>query len=151
MPQFDAASIVEPLEYTFAYKVGDTAVPGPSGVIAEPSDKQVGKFLRGLKDLMGGALKQMGIEDGADLTDPVQMMRALDDLEPDEYVKVEAQMAQMHAELCSGSPSKAQILALPLRRRRLFYAWLQQEALSPEAVPGGGNAQVTVLPSRAAG
>jgi hypothetical protein len=42
-------------------------------------------------------------------------------------------------------------MALPMRIRTIFYRWLQEEVMSPEAVSGGGNAQVTTLRSAAAG
>jgi hypothetical protein len=157
MPQFDALGVVEGLECKLKpYADFEETIP-------EPSDRQIGEFLKGLKELMSGALATMGIEEGVDLTDPAQMMTALDQLEPDKFVEVQDAMAGLHAALCGeetdaegsvtkpGKPSKAQILQVPMRRRNLFYQWLQGEVLSPEAAPGGGSAQVTVLPSRAAG
>jgi hypothetical protein len=157
MPQFDASGVVEGLECRLKpYADFDDVIP-------EPSDRQIGEFIKGLKALMSGALATMGIEDGLDLTDPAQMMKALDELEPDKFVEVQDGMAALHAALCGeetdpegtvtrpGKPSKAQILQVPMRRRNLFYQWLQTEVMSPEAAPGGGNGRVTVLPSRAAG
>jgi hypothetical protein len=157
MPQFDALEIVEGLECKLKpYANFEETIP-------EPSDRQIGEFMKGLKGVMSSALATMGIEDGLDLTDPAQMMKALDELEPDKFVEVQDQMAALHAALCGeetdpdgnvtkpGRPSKAQILQVPMRRRNLFYQWLQSEVMSPESAPGGGNAQVTVLPSRAAG
>lgn len=147
MPQFDAETIVDPIKLKL--------LPYVEGfdwtVIAEPSDRQIGEFLKGLKELMSGAMKTIGIEDGVDVTDPEQMMRALDDLEPDKFVEVQETMAALHAGLCSDCPSKEQLLKVPMRRRMALFNWLQGEVLNPEAAPGGGNAQVTVLPSRAAG
>jgi hypothetical protein len=145
MPQFDADAVVEGLECKLKpYADFEETIP-------EPSDRQIGEFLKGLKELMSGALKTMGIEEDVDLTDPGQMMTALDQLEPDKFVEVQDTMASLHAALCSGRPSKEQILLVPMRRRNLFYQWLQGEVMSPEAAPGGGSARVTVLPSRAAG
>jgi hypothetical protein len=145
MPQFDALEIVEGLECRLKpYANFEETIP-------EPSDRQIGEFMKGLKGVMSSALSTMGIEDGLDLTDPAQMMKALDELEPDKFVEVQDAMAELHAALCSGRPSKEQILQVPMRRRNLFYQWLQSEVMSPESAPGGGNAQVTVLPSRAAG
>lgn len=145
MPQFDAEGVVDVLQCKLKpYADFEEAIP-------EPSDRQIAEFLKGLKDLMSGALKTMGIEGNPDLTDPAQMMTALDELEPDKFVEVQDTMAQLHSALCSGRPSKEQILQVPMRRRNSFYQWLQGEVMSPEAAPGGGSAQVTVLPSRAAG
>jgi hypothetical protein len=144
MPQFDASGVVEGLECRLKpYADFDDVIP-------EPSDRQIGEFIKGLKTLMSSALKTMGIEDGLDLTDPGQMMKALDELEPDKFVEVQGGMAQLHSDLCSGRPSKEQILQVPMRRRNLFYQWLQQEVMSPEAATPAGNGQVRILP-RAAG
>ena len=156
MPQFDALGVVEGLECRLKpFADFEETIP-------EPSDRQIGEFLKGLKELMSGALKTMGIEEDVDLTDPAQMMTALDQLEPDKFVEVQETMASLHAALCGeetdaegnvttpGRPSRAQILAVPMRRRNLFYQWLQGEVMSPEAATSAGNAQVMSLP-RAAG
>jgi hypothetical protein len=156
MPQFDASGIVEGLECKLKpYADFEDVIP-------EPSDRQIGEFLKGLKTLMSSALTTMGIEGEVDATNPEQVMRALDDLEPDKFVEVMDAMAGLHAALCGeetgadgnvtkpGRPSKAQILAVPMRRRQMFYQWLQTEVMSPEAVTPGGNGQVLSLP-RAAG
>lgn len=144
MPQFDVSGVVEGLECRLKpYADFD-------GVIPEPSDRQIATFLKGLKTLMGSALTTMGVAEGTDVTDPDQMMKALDDLEPDKFVEVQDGMASLHADLCSGQPSKEQILAVPMRRRMLFFQWLQSEVMSPEAATPGGNGQVLSLP-RAAG
>lgn len=144
MPQFDAGSVVEPLECKLKpYTDFDDAIP-------EPSDKQVGVFLRGLREIMADARELSG----ADLTagtDPNEVVKALDVLDPEKFVEITSRWAALYADLCSGRPSKAQILAVPLRRRQLFYAWLQEEVLSPEAGPGAGNGQAPRLPLRAAG
>lgn len=147
MPQFDAAAIVEPIHVRLMpYADFDDD-------IREPSDKQLGEFLSALQKLMGGGgLAAMGISGGfIDTADPDAMLKAVEDLEPARFVEVMDDLAGMHARLCSGKPSKAQILAVPVRRRFALFAYLQGEVMSPEAAPGGGNAQVTVLPSRAAG
>ena len=78
-------------------------------------------------------------------------MEALDDLDPEDVVSLMGKMAALYADLCSGDPSKAQILALPMRVRQQFFVWLQTEVMSPEAGPGAGRAQVTPLPRAAAG
>lgn len=147
MPKFEAASVVEPLNYDFAPYVA------ASGVIDEPNDRLVGTFMAGLQSLMKTGLGQMGL-DAKDLADaaedPDKMMEAISGLQPDEYVKVMDQMADLHAKLCGGRPTKAQLLKLPLRVRVLFYGWLQREVMSPEAATPAGIAAVTPL-QRAAG
>ena len=147
MPQFDAETIVEPITIKLEPYVkgfGWTAVD-------EPSDKQIGKFLKGLKEVMSDAQKAMGTSEGIDPSDVDQTLKALDSLEPEKFVEFAERMADLHADLCSGTPSKTQLLAVPLRRRMLLFNWLQGEVLNPEAASGAGNGQVRVLPSRAAG
>lgn len=143
MPQFDAAGVVEGLECKLKpYAEFD-------GVIPEPTDKQIGEFLARLKKVMKEAQEKLGLKEEVDVTDTEQVAKALDDLDPDEFVAVADEMAALHADLCSGTPSKAQILAVPLRRRLLFFNWLQSEVMSPEAAAPAGNGQVRTLPRRA--
>jgi len=79
------------------------------------------------------------------------VLDALDDLDPEDVVSLMGKMAGLYADLCSGDPSKAQIMALPLRVRQQFFTWLQTEVMSPEAGPGAGRAQVRQLPRAVAG
>jgi hypothetical protein len=145
MPQFDAAGVVEGLECRL------TPYADFDDVIPEPSDKQVAEFLTGLKRVMAEAREKVAARAPVDVNNAEQVAKALDDLEPQEFVDTAVTMAELHAALCSGTPSKAQILKVPIRRRGLFYQWLQNEVLSPEAAPGAGNAQAPRLPLRAAG
>ena len=135
MPQFDAADVVEPLECKL--------VPYAdfNEVIPEPSDQQVGEFLAALKKLMAEANEKLGASKDVDITDREQVTAAIESLEPADFVKVADDMAALHAALCSGRPSKAQILSVPLRKRNAFYNWLQGEVLNPEAGTGAGNGQ----------
>jgi hypothetical protein len=136
---FSAESVAEELGYTFTYKVGDKVIPGPSGVIDEPTDRQIAKFLTGVKKVVKESEDKL--PSTADPANPASVTDALDDLNPEDVVSLMGKMAQLYADLCSGSPSKAEILALPMRRRQAFYAWLQQEVMSPEAGPGAGRAR----------
>lgn len=144
MPQFDASGIVEGLECKLKpYADFEDVIP-------EPSDRQIGDFLAGLKKVYADA-KQAGMPDAVDTSDPDQVAEAIEALDPDQYVRFQDSMAGLHAALCSERPSKAQILAVPLRRRNLFFQWLQQEVMSPEAAPPAGSGQVSTLPRAAAG
>lgn len=137
MPQFDANSIVDPIEVKLQpYADFD-------GVVPEPSDQQVGVFLAGLKKVLTEANEKLGGAQKVDVADREQVMAAIESLEPDDFVRVADEMAEIHAELCSGTPSKAQILSVPLRRRNAFYDWLQGEVLNPEAASGAGNGQAS--------
>ena len=143
MAAFNAASVVEALDWTFEPFVH------ASGVIKEPNDDQIAQYLADLKAI-GTEIREK-VPDAPDSTDPVGLMAALDDLDLESVSALTGRMAGIYAALCSGEPSMEQILALPPRRRTMFYGWLQQEVMSPEAAPGAGNAQVRTLRSAAAG
>ena len=144
---FDAGTVVKPLDYTF-----EPHVKGVHGVIKEPNDRQIADYMGGVKKLVQGLRDKLpkGLADG-DESDVISLMQAVDDLDPEDVVSFHSEMAGVVAALCSGDPSKSDILKLPIRIRVVFYGWLQQEVLSPEAEPGAGNGQVVTLPRSAAG
>ena len=149
MAAFNAETVVEALEFTFAYTVGNKTVPGPSGVIEEPSDQMIAVFLSAIKKVTAEANAKLPGEVQAD--NPAALIDAADQLDAEEVVSLMHDMAEAYAGLCSGFPSAEQILALPIRRRQGFYTWLMNEVMSPEAGPGAGRAQATQLPRAAAG
>ena len=146
MPTFDAATVVESLDWDFT-----AAGVKAKGTIPEPSDAAIGKFLDDLKilytKLQGSGLD---IDVTADMTS-AQMLEELAGVTGEAYVEFMASLAVLFADLCSGQPSQENLLALPLRVRVKFYAWVQQEVVSPEAGTGAGMAAVRSLPSAAAG
>ena len=144
MAKFDSGSIVEALDWTF-----EAHVKGAKGTIREPADQQIADYLAAVKK-MTATYKDMLPAD-ADGDNPAELIAAMDDLDPQTVVKVHDEMAGIYAALCSGEPSKELLLKIPMRIRVMFYGWLQQEVMSPEAVPGGGNGSVTTLRSAAAG
>jgi hypothetical protein len=168
MPGFNAATVVEALDWKFdscdgkhdgdcwrGPSSGDRPsqctvfVPGAHCVVSEPNDDQITEYMTALKKLTADIRARVPTV-GED-SDPVDLMTAIDDLEPEIIKEMTSRMADICSDLCSGSPSTEQMMMLPPRRRTMFYGWLQQEVLSPEAVPGGGNAQVRTLRSAAAG
>ncbi len=143
MPAFSADSVVEALDYSFL------PYTDAKGIIREPTDRQIASFLTGVKNVVKESEDKL--PSTVDAADPSSVMEALDDLDPEDVVSLMGKMAALYADLCSGEPSKAQSMALPMRVRQQFYAWLQQEVMSPEAGPGAGRAQVTQLPRAVAG
>lgn len=144
MPKFNAADVVESLEWDFT-----ACGVKHKGVTPEPSDKQIGAFLDGLKRLF---------EDSQDLLPsdlenptPEQMLEAMSAVTGDAFVELMAETAGLFAELCSNSPSKLQLLDIPMRVRVHFYAYIQNEVINPEVGTGAGTAQVKPLRSAAAG
>jgi len=147
MPTFDSSTVtVEDLAWDL-HGFGVKA----KGTIPEPSDGAIGKFLDDLKTLYA---KAQGTGLDADLPEnatAAQMMDALAGITGETFVAFMADLAGIFAELCGDKPTKANLLALPMRVRVKFYEWVQQEVVNPEAGPGAGNAVVRSLPSAAAG
>jgi hypothetical protein len=140
---FNSGTVVEPLDYDF------TSHKGRKGVIKEPSDKQIAEYMTGIKVLVKTLQEKLpeGMVGATDLA-ITDLMSAVDDLDPEVVINFHQEMAGMFSRLCSGDPSKDELLALPIRIRVVFYAWLQREVMSPEVVPGAGS-NVTKLPARA--
>jgi len=135
---FNAATVIEALDFTF-----EPYVKGCKGTIAEPNDAMLQQYVTDLKAI-GLEVKESApnVSSDADVSD---LLDALDQLDPESVTRLTERMAGINAALCGGFPSKEQILALPPRQRAMFYAWLQQEVMSPEAAPGGGSAQAKTL------
>ena len=150
---FDAGGTIEPLDWDFStIPNGPPALKNASGTIREPSDQMIGKFIDAQKALFTEASKKYEkVAELGDDPDAGDVMRALNDLSGDDVVKLLADTAGLYADLCSGSPTADQILALPLRARIAFFSWLDGEVVRPEAGSGGGNAQVVRLSTAARG
>ena len=149
MPTFDAGDVVESLDWDFS-KSKIASLKTAKGTIPEPTDAAIGRFLDGLKKLYEESQKSL-TADMPDNATPEQMLDALAQLTGDAFVKFMADTAALFAGLCSGKPSAEQLLALPMRVRVKFYAWVQQEVVNPEAVTGGGTAVVRSLPTAVGG
>jgi hypothetical protein len=141
MPKFEAQGVVEALEWDFNPYVA------ARGIAPEPTDAQIAAFLTSLKGILKGV--RDSIPEG--ISDPAMIVAAMDDMDPEETIRQMASMCQVYADLCSGTPSAEQIGQLPMRVRTIFFAWLQGEVMSPEAVTPGGNAEVRSLPVGRAG
>jgi hypothetical protein len=144
MIKFDAGSIAEALDYDFtAY------VKGAEGTVPEPTDEQIGIFLdevqavtREAQDLVPGDI---------DMSDAAAVLDAMNHLNPGDFVRLTSKMSGIYAKLCSNHPTEKQIQGLPMRVRRLFFNWIQEQVMNPEAVTGDGSAQAQTLPSEVAG
>jgi hypothetical protein len=159
MSAFNAATVVEALDWSFEPMVA------ARGTVREPTDDQIVAFLTGVKDLVArlheearqraaGSAEAPGtdlVPAGAGGRDPADIVDAIEELDPAVVGVFHKELAGIFAALCSDSPSAETLLSLPMRIRVMFYAWLRQEVMSPEAAPGAGNAQVTPLRSAAAG
>lgn len=137
MPSFNAGSVVDPLDYDF------TAFNGGKGTIAEPTDAQVGDFMQGMRDLMREAREITGAA-GVDMSDATlaELGVALDQLDSEVYQDFARKMGRLHAGLCGAQPTYEDIMAVPVRIRNLFFAWLSGEVMNPEAKSGAGKGPV---------
>ena len=146
MPKFDAGAVVEALDWDF-----NAAGVKAKGTIPEPSDAAIGAFLDAVKNLYTKAQGSgLAVDVGGDLT-PAQMLDALSSVTGDAYVEFMASLAEIFAALCSDKPTKANLLALPMRVRIKFYAWVQEEVVSPEAGTGAGTVALRTVPPAVAG
>lgn len=141
MPAFNAGAVVEKLEYDFR------AFEGGAGIIPEPSDRLLGEFMEGLKRIATDVQKLIpDMDDVPDNPTPADVEVLLDKVDADTYVRVMEVMADLHAALASGTPSRDDILRVPPRIRMLFYGWFQGQVMNPELLPAGGKKpQVTQL------
>lgn len=103
---------------------------GIQGMIPDPSDELIEQYMRGMRDLA----KEFSHE-GID-TDNLSAAEIQDLMEDDANLQIAAaqrRVAEITAELCQGSPTQEQILALPFRVRQGFLRWLQTRLMDPEA------------------
>jgi hypothetical protein len=66
------------------------------------------------------------------------VLEAMEDLDVEIVASMTQQMATIVADLCGGFPARDDILRVPPRIRNMFFAWVQEQVMSPEAVTGGG-------------
>ncbi len=125
MPAFDSGTVVEPLEWDF------TAYNGGKGVVPEPSEKRLDKFITDLAISQAKNAAQMaGVEAAG--SDPEALLAAIAALPDGSLPSVLSVLTKPYADLCGGSPSAAQLGKLPPRVRLAFFTWLAGE-LNPEA------------------
>lgn len=170
MAGFDAGGVVETLDYAFDTCKGEhegscwrgsekeprpakctVFVPGCHGTVKEPTDRQIAAYLAAVQKLVKDFRGQMPDAMIAGSADVGDMLNAVGDLDAEVAVKFNEQMAAIVAALCSGEPSKGDILKLPPRIRGKFMTWLQGEVMNPEAASGGGRQQAKTRLSVAAG
>lgn len=151
MAGFDANEVVNPLDWTF-----EPFVPGAKGRITEPSDAQIDAFTEGMQQLFKGLRQNFSTEDltamgQGQITDPAKMLELLDKMSEVKAGAVSSDAAALYSRLCSGHPTKTEIMKLPRRIRNIFFEWVSNEVVNPEAGTAAGLAQVRHLPRAAGG
>jgi hypothetical protein len=107
---------------------------GVQGIIPDPSDQMIQDFMVGMRDTAKEF--QKGSVDVDNLSD-AEIAELMDDDSNMRIVDAQDAIAELTATLCSNSPDKAAILALPFRVRQGFLRWLQGKLLDPEAEAAG--------------
>lgn len=130
---FDVNDAPEPLDYDFdsiakRYPGKYPDLEGVTGTTPEPSDDEV----RELQAALGKATSAL-LPAGVNPDDRVALATALKDMDPAIFKQAEDGIIAAVAEITKGSPTFAQIMALPFRIRRRYVGWIQRELMNPEA------------------
>lgn len=154
MAKFNAEECVEAMEWDF------TKYGGGKGVIPEPSDLQMERFLRkytilvtqaaqaaatrtievdqGILDRLQDAEEPILNEDGTPkmrvltLEQAIEVMKQIDVVGTDTSPAISEAMLDLMCTITKNSPSKAQIKKLPNRPRGAFFGWLMGQLTNPE-------------------
>lgn len=132
MAGFDAATAVEPLDFSF-----EPYAPGANGTIAEPSDDIVQTFLAVIRDVT----QPPATPDGIPQLSLVPEVQTEDDQSADAQLK-RARVAMAVVDVCGGAFTAEQYAALPYRLRLAFNGWLAGQFANPtivRAVRDGGR------------
>lgn len=108
---------------------------GIQGIIPDPSDQQLEDFMRGMRD----AAKEYSSDDDIDPEEmsAEELQELMDDDSSMRIKEAQDQIAGLVSELCSGSPTKEELLNLPFRVRQGFLRWLQGKLINPESEAAG--------------
>lgn len=144
MSTFNAAEVVEPLDYDFGRHAD------AKGTITDPSPGRVAEFGRALLQHQQ-RVNALAPELAAD-ADTGDRLTALAELsESMEKAGAAREEAEIYAALCSGAPSADDIMSLPYRLRESFYAWLRDEITPNGATGNAGSAAAAAMFLAAAG
>lgn len=124
MPTFNAASVVEELDYDF------TRFGGQKSKIPEPSKDKIVAYYNDLDELLkqvaGEHVKLPDKPTAQDLIEAVNLLTMAES-----YGPMLDGMTLICSALCSNSPSVEELEQLPPRIRGLFFQWLGEQ-LRPE-------------------
>jgi hypothetical protein len=139
---FNAGEVLPDLDWDFT-KFGQG-----SGTTPEPSARQLRVYRKEFQSLMTAARGSLANEvearikavERGEVPDVISLDQALADMgqfSGDEPVveAMEDTLCEMVAKVCSNTPSKEQLLGLPMRIRLAFFGWLNGQLLDPNFVP----------------
>lgn len=166
---FNAAEEVDPLDYDFTtLKPLPEGLEKAKGTVPEPSNERLeafGRRFNRLQQLMNEADDARLSREAAALDKPAakskkSAMTTLDALEkwttenseqgeelPPELKKAEQVYIDLLDYVCQGSPSRAEIAAMPGRTRAAFMGWLVGELLVPKDWQSDTNQSLAAVPS----
>lgn len=120
MPKFDAANVVEALDWDF------TSFDGGKGTTPEPTEKILAEFLRGLASVTSDIAKERG--DLPEDATPEQIIEQVEKLTTSDILAdMFSKMSEVYGKLCQDSPSAEQIQKLPMRHRSAFFRYMADE------------------------
>lgn len=138
---FNAAEVLEPLDYDFTSFNGPDGKPLPKGTVPEPSSGAVKAYFRAMKDLAKEARRFKDIEKKLGNIDEIsdeelaERMATVDEAEEGADELQRNQKVAL-AGLCSDNPSLEVLEALPFRIFMAFNKWLIGEINPKTAAPG---------------
>lgn len=152
MAGFVSGEAVKPLDYDFS------AHGGPTGVVPEPSSEAMNRFLHDIGTITQKMLDKRGEGDLVDQSNPASVIAAMAQMDEKEAKAADGAMLDAVARLCGarcvkgrwqgGSPTRAELGALPARVGQAFVGWIMGELFRPEGLaavsasqgePNGGS------------
>ena len=146
MGQFNAGKVIDRLTYDFS------DFDGGKGTIPEPSTGRVNDFFNGIKDLVAeirGIATKVGADKAIEDMSEEDMAIAMENVDEAtaKATDFNTRSLRLLALLCGatededgditgGSPTYAELEALPYRVQQAFSAWLIQEIRPKKATPG---------------
>ena len=126
MAGFDLSKQVSALDWNFG-KHG-------SGTVPEPSTKAYNRFKARLADNLATIGKAP-----EDRSNTEELLRILANLTEDENNSIYEEALDAVVELCDGSPSREQLVAVGHRGFQAFMGWISGELTNPEGSRPAGN------------
>lgn len=141
MTGFDAGNAVTSLDYDLStVKVSDPAaaetLSTAKGTIPEPSQDVLDTFTHRLRQMALDPDMAAIVGLGTD-AQPGEILAAVGDVGEDKLKGIADAMVDAVIDLCQGSPSEAEIRALPPRVRTAFAGWLSGELVGPTRPTSG--------------
>jgi predicted urease superfamily metal-dependent hydrolase len=100
------------------------------GIVPEPSQKSLESFIEALRGIATDEAVA-GVMALPDNPSPEEVMETMSRLSEEDMDRAADAMTEALIDICSGSPTKEQIEAMPMRLRGAFLGWLAEELVGP--------------------